>query len=255
GHLVDMVALMAICDRLNILVIEDCAHTMGAAWKGKPSGNFGAAACFSTQTYKHMNSGEGGFLTTADPNVMARATILSGSYMLYGRHIARPDDEAYASARLEMPNCSSRMDNLRGAILRAQLPNLRTNIDRWNARYVAMEAELNQTNSLTTIKRPPEETYVGSSLQFLLQDGDDDAMRDFVARCAARGVELKWFGDDQPVAFTSRYDSWTYAPPQELTRTKQVLARLMDVRIPLSFSVEDCALVGSIIADEAFSQA
>ncbi|MEO0497350.1 MAG: aminotransferase class I/II-fold pyridoxal phosphate-dependent enzyme [Pseudomonadota bacterium] len=251
GHLADMEKLTALVERHNARMIEDCAHTMGAAWKGKPSGNFGVAACFSTQTYKHMNSGEGGFLTTADPDVMAKATILSGSYMLYQRHLARPVDEAYMNARLEMPNCSSRMDNLRAALLRAQLPELHTNIERWNARYRAMEDQLNGVNTLATIKRPPEETYVGSSLQFMLQDGGDADMRDFVARCAKRGVELKWFGNGQPVGFTSRYDSWAYAPPQDLPQTKQVLASLMDIRIPLSFSVEDCALVGQIIADEA----
>ena len=36
------------------------------------SGNFGKVACFSTQTYKHINSGEGGIITTNDPKVAAR---------------------------------------------------------------------------------------------------------------------------------------------------------------------------------------
>ncbi|MEO0636859.1 MAG: aminotransferase class I/II-fold pyridoxal phosphate-dependent enzyme [Pseudomonadota bacterium] len=251
GHLADMEKLAALVAGYGAQMIEDCAHTMGAAWNGKPSGNFGTVACFSTQTYKHLNSGEGGFLTTSEPAVMARATILSGSYMLYGRHLARPDDEAYASARLEMPNCSSRMDNLRAAILRAQLPNLRANIERWNERYRAVEAQLEMASGLNAIERPEAESIVGSSIQFTLPKGDDAAMRDFVVRCSERGVELKWFGDGQPVGFTSRYDSWTYAPPQELPQTTRVLSRLMDMRIPLSFSVEDCTLIGRIIADEA----
>ncbi|MEM1366167.1 MAG: aminotransferase class I/II-fold pyridoxal phosphate-dependent enzyme [Pseudomonadota bacterium] len=251
GHLADMEKLTALVDAHGARMIEDCAHTMGAAWNGRPSGNFGLVACFSTQTYKHMNSGEGGFLTTADPDVMARATVLSGSYMLYARHLARPGEEAYATARLEMPNCSSRMDNLRAAILRAQLPDLRRNIQRWNKRYFAVEAELKRSEELTIIERPKAESIVGSSIQFLIPESDDNAARDFVRRCAARGIELKWFGDGQPVGFTSRYDSWTYAPPQELPQSKRILARLMDMRIPLSFTVEDCSLIGSIIADEA----
>jgi dTDP-4-amino-4,6-dideoxygalactose transaminase len=36
GHVCDMEALMALCDRLGLRVIEDCAHTMGAKWKGVP---------------------------------------------------------------------------------------------------------------------------------------------------------------------------------------------------------------------------
>src|SRR6056297_3530745 len=41
GHLCDMERLMEICERAGITVIEDCAHTMGAAWKGVPSGRWG----------------------------------------------------------------------------------------------------------------------------------------------------------------------------------------------------------------------
>ena len=89
GHIGDMDAIADICEEFDLFLIEDCAHTMGARWKETRSGNFGRIACFSTQTYKHMNSGEGGLLTTNDPEVAARAVILSGSYMFYQRHGAR----------------------------------------------------------------------------------------------------------------------------------------------------------------------
>ena len=112
GHLCDMERLMQICDAAGVAVIEDCAHTMGAKWDGRASGSFGLAGCFSTQTYKHMNSGEGGLLTSDDAAFMARATILSGSYMLYERHGAGPAAEVYQALRLETPNCSARMDSL-----------------------------------------------------------------------------------------------------------------------------------------------
>ena len=84
GHIADMDALCEICEEFEVTMIEDCAHTMGAFWKGKRSGNFGKVAAFSAQTYKHINSGEGGLLTTDDPFIAARAIIMSGSYMLYG---------------------------------------------------------------------------------------------------------------------------------------------------------------------------
>ena len=73
----------------------------------------------------------------------------------------------------------------------------------------------------------------------------------FVGRCAARGVELKWFGAEEPAGFTSRYDHWRYALGAQLPRTDRVLAGLLDMRLPLTFSLEDCALIGRIIADEA----
>ena len=121
GHICDMDRLMAICDTEGITVIEDCAHTMGAAWDGVPSGRHGVVGCYSTQTYKHANSGEGGFLVTDDEEIAARAVMLSGSYMLYERHLAAPGPEVFERVKYDTPNVSGRMDNLRAAILRPQL--------------------------------------------------------------------------------------------------------------------------------------
>ncbi len=69
-------------------------------------------------------------------------------------------------------------------------------------------------------------------------------------RCLARGVELKWFGGAEPVAFTSRYDSWRYAPSAPMPETDRVLKGILDMRIPLTFSLEDCALIARIIRAE-----
>jgi dTDP-4-amino-4,6-dideoxygalactose transaminase len=90
GHIADMGRLCDLLRAKEVSLIEDCAHTMGAKWNGQRSGSFGLAACFSSQTYKHINSGEGGFLTTDDPDLIARAVIRSGSYMLYDQHDAAP---------------------------------------------------------------------------------------------------------------------------------------------------------------------
>ena len=249
GHIADMGALMDVAETLGIAVIEDCAHTMGARWGNTKSGAHGIAACYSTQTYKHINSGEGGFITSDDEELMARATILSGSYMLYGRHDAVPTDEVFDRIRLDTPNCSGRMDNLRAAILRPQLAELDRLVEEWNVRYRAIESELRSAPGVRVRERPEQEMFVGSSIQFMVPGVDEAGIRTFVAECLARGVELKWFGDSEPVAYTSRYDSWRYLEHQPLPVTDRVLASLLDMRIPLTFSVEDCRLIGEIIID------
>lgn len=249
GHIVDMDALMSIAHGNGIAVIEDCAHTMGAAWRGVPSGRHGVAACYSTQTYKHINSGEGGFLTSDDPDLMARSVILSGSYMLYQRHIAGPPAEAYRDIRLETPNCSGRMDNLRAAILRPQLQHLDENRERWNARYRAAESTLQNVQGIGLPRRPNEETFVGSSIQFLADGLEPHTIPAFLGLCKQRGVELKWFGASEPVAYTSKHDSWRYAATQSLPQTDAILARLCDMRLPLTFTLDDCTLIGEIIRE------
>jgi dTDP-4-amino-4,6-dideoxygalactose transaminase len=250
GHLVDMDRLMAICDRHNIAVIEDCAHTMGATWKGRKSGTFGQVACFSTQTYKHINSGEGGFLTTDIDAVMARAIIYSGSYMLYGRHLAAPPKEAFATISFETPNYSGRMDNLRAAILRPQILTLDEQCRRWNRLYDVTAEGLSSIKGIRLPKRLPEEFYVGSSIQFSLTDQDPATIAHFIKRCDEQGVPLKWFGDTEPKGYTSRYDSWKYLGEMPvLPETKRVLANMCDMRLPLTFNEEDCRIVVEVIRE------
>ncbi|UWR23674.1 DegT/DnrJ/EryC1/StrS aminotransferase family protein [Sulfitobacter sp. S190] len=251
GHQCDMEALMRLCDGRGIRVIEDCAHTMGAAWKGKPSGRWGLAGCYSCQTYKHVNAGEGGLLVTDDADVAARAIIMSGSYMLYERHRAAPPPEAFEKIRYETPNISGRMDNLRAAILRPQLADLETQCARWNDRYRTLEDGLRGCAGLSIIERPEEETIVGSSFQFLLKDWTTDAVSALVTRCETRGVELKWFGGAEPKGFTSRYDSWRYVDAPRMPAADRILAGIVDLRVPLTFSIADCKLIARIIRQEA----
>ena len=250
GHLCDMDRLMGICDAAGITVIEDCAHTMGASWNGVPSGRHGVIGCYSTQTYKHMNSGEGGLFVTDDDEIMARATILSGSYMLYGRNGTVPPAEVFERVKYVTPNVSGRMDHLRAAILRPQLRTLGDQCAAWNARYKVVEDGLRDTPGLSVVERPEREVYVGSSIQFLLLDWTDKDVNEVIGRCLSRGVELKWFGGAEPAGFTSRYDSWRYAPSERMPKSDRILKSIVDMRLPLTFSLEDCAQIARIIRAE-----
>ena len=249
GHLVDMDQLMEIVNENNLILIEDCAHTMGAQWKDQRSGNFGLAGCFSTQTYKHLNSGEGGLLTSNDEEFMARAIIYSGSYMLYERHGAAPSSKVFEDIRLETPNYSGRMDNLRASILRPQLKNLEKNINRWNQRYQVVEAALKEIKGIEVPLRYEEERYVGSSIQFRIPSITATEAELFIKKNKELGVELKWFGNDDPIGFTSNHKSWKYVGRQQLNNSDEILSSLFDLRLPLTFSIDDCIHLSKIIIE------
>lgn len=252
GHIADMDRIMEICRENRITLIEDCAHTMGAQWNGGKSGSFGIAACFSTQTYKHMNSGEGGLLVTDDPDLISRAIVYSGSYMNYDRHSSRPELSVFEKHKKRIPNYSCRMDNLRASILRFQVADLDRQCERWNKRYVFLENALNSIDKIQCPERDPREYYVGSSIQFTLDCTDEQTIRLFLEECKNRGVELKWFGNREPVGFTSSYESWEYMENiPELPKTNRILAAMCDMRIPLTFDLEDCKRISEIIADVA----
>ena len=248
GHITNMDRVIEICKTHDLILIEDCAHTMGASWNGKKSGSFGKVGCFSTQTYKHINSGEGGLLVTDDPDVISRAIMHSGSYMFYERHTARPAMEVFEPLKTMVPNYSCRMDNLRAAILRPQLQMLDKQCARWNRRYQILEEGLNGIDGINCPERAPEESYVGSSIQFSLTNREEETLRTFLQVCMDQGVDLKWFGNKEPVGFTSTYSSWRYLRGlPSLPNTDRILSTTFDMRVPLTFSEEDCETIINII--------
>ena len=199
-----------------------------------------------------MNSGEGGLLVTDDDDVMAQAILFSGSYMLYDRHVSRPPEDVFEAYKKITPNFSMRMDNLRAVLLRPQLKDIETQCRRWNERYRQLEEELNRIDHLSVPERDPREAYVGSSIQFTIGGTTRSQIMAFLAECGQRGVEIKWFGWAEPNGFTSSFDSWTYIENlPELPQTKEILDFMCDFRIPLTFTLDDCKVIASIIKQVA----
>lgn len=250
GHIPDMDRVMAACETAGITVIEDCAHATMATWDGKPIGRFGAAGCFSAQGYKHLNGGEGGLIVTEDADLAARAILMSGSYMLYAQHRARPEMETMARWRGTMPNFSMRMNDLAAAVLRPQLPLLAGRVERWREIHGRIAARLTQSNRIRLPAPDPRAYLAPTSLQFLLEEMDGPAIEAAVAAAAARGVAIKWFGAAEPVGFTSRPEHWGFLPPQPApAATEAVLARLCDIRLPVGLTDAECDLIAGIVLD------
>ena len=250
GHIPNMDRIMDICARYDLYLIEDCAHTMGAKWRDTFTGRFGQIGCFSTQTYKHINSGEGGLLITDDEDIIARSILYSGSYMLYDKHISRPPLDVFEKYKKKIPNFSLRMSNLTGALLRPQLENLDSDVFKWNQRYRTIENELRNHPHIKLIERHEHEHFVGSSFQFLLTGLQPAMYEEFLNACSRRGVEIKWFGWSEPKGYTSKFDSWEFLDlADQLPKTHETLNATFDFRIPLSFTLDDCQRLGLIIRD------
>jgi dTDP-4-amino-4,6-dideoxygalactose transaminase len=257
GHIADMARVVEICARHRIALVEDCAHTMGAGWDGRPTGSFGAVGCFSLQSYKHANGGEGGLLVTDDDDIAARAILHSGSYMHWRGHQVRPSDAVFERWKFLTPNFSLRLSNLVAAIVRPQMgAALADRCARWNERYRWLAEGLARLPGVYLPKRPPQEQYVQSSIQFLLRERSTAQVQRFVAAAAEGGVNVKWFGADEPLGFTSNWTSWRYADlRQDLPNAARVLASLCDVRIPLTLSRDDCAAIVKVLAGALASAA
>ena len=250
GHIADMDRTVEICRCFGIALIEDCAHTMGAKWSGRYSGTFGRIGCFSTQTYKHINSGEGGLLVTDDAAIAAKAILYSGSYMFYDRHISRPDGGIFETYKYEIPNLSLRMSNLQAALIRPQLKLLPERVRQWNERYRVLAAGLKRIAHIRVPARDSREDFVGSSIQFSLDGLSPSEAKAFVSECNNCGVAVMWFGRREPQGYTSNYRTWRYVERlPDLRQTDSVLDVMCDMRIPLTFTMEDCNVLVRIIAN------
>jgi dTDP-4-amino-4,6-dideoxygalactose transaminase len=248
GHIADMDAVTALCKELRLTMIEDCAHTMGASWDGRMTGAFGTAGCFSSQTLKHINSGEGGFLVTNDEDIAAKAILYSGSYMLYMQHGARPDAAVFERWKGVIPNFSMRMSNLTAGILRPQLPLIDERAAIWNARYRQLAKRFAAIPHISVPKRPDKEEFVASSIQFSVNKLTVEQMQRFRDICNKRGVSLKWYGQRNAEGFTSAHHHWEYVKSaQQLPQSERIIRGLFDMHIPLTLTEADIAIIAKII--------
>ncbi|HEV7326955.1 MAG TPA: DegT/DnrJ/EryC1/StrS aminotransferase family protein [Bosea sp. (in: a-proteobacteria)] len=250
GHIADMDAVTAACEELGLLLVEDCAHALCAAWNGRAIGTFGAAAAFSAQTYKHLNAGEGGFLVLDGDDRAARAILHSGSYMLHAQHRSLPPAGVIAAWEEQTPNFSMRMTALAAALLRPQLQDLPRRAARWNAIHDRISAAIARSEHVRLPPRSQKERYSATSVQFSLMGFDDGEIVAVLDRCAARGLPIKWFGAGRQRGFTSAPRHWRYAGEQgPMPQTHAILAGLCDIRTPLSLTDEDCTLAAEILRE------
>ena len=76
GQPCDMKEIMEIAEDHNIEVVEDCAHALGALYRGKNAGTFGAVGCFSFYPTKIITTIEGGMATTEDEQTANKMRVL-----------------------------------------------------------------------------------------------------------------------------------------------------------------------------------
>ena len=170
GQAADMPGLMQVAARHRLLVVEDCCQAHLATCGGKPVGSFGAAAAYSFYPTKNLGAlGDGGAVTTADPEVAARLKRLRN-----GGQTA-----TYQHAEFGF---NSRLDEMQAAILRARLAWL----PGWTAERRALAAAYRRALTGAPVTVPPERDPGHVYHLFPILTGDRAALQ---ARLKARGVE------------------------------------------------------------------
>jgi dTDP-4-amino-4,6-dideoxygalactose transaminase len=252
GKVADMASVKALCDKYDAILVEDCAHSLGVRYGDKHSGHMGIACAISSQSYKMINSGEGGFLLTDDPDIAAQTAVYAGAYeQLNSKHGTVPGPEYFTKYPTEIPNYSLRMSNLAAAVIRPQLKSLDERIEKYNNRYYKLETNLAERlgEHMTIPQLIPEVTkMVHDSFQFNLDAKfTPEMIEEFLVECKEHGLPVENFGHKSNAR---NFVNWGFAPADDpLPMTADMLARACDVRMPLMWEDEDFEDLANVLVE------
>ena len=206
GQSADMTALHQLATKHDLLLFEDAAQAVGASWAGTPVGSFGIAASFSFYPTKNMTSGEGGMVTTHDPQVARSVRLLRNQGM----------EKRYAN---EVVGFNTRMTDIHAAIGRVQLRKLEswTKARQKNAAFLSRHLR-----NVIVPHVAPEAVHVWHQYTVIIPDHDRDA---FAKQLADDGVGS---GVYYPTPI-HRLDS--FRRPDDLPNTEYVAARCLSLPV------------------------
>jgi len=249
GHTSDMDALMALADARGLPVIEDAAHSLGTTWAGRNIGTIGRVGCFSFQSYKLLNAGEGGILVTDDEELVARAVIMSGAYEHnWKKHPVLT--EPFARWQNRLPLYNTRLSNLSAALVRAQLPEIPRRVRDGRRNHDHVAAQLDTSPWLSVPAPLAREERAPDSIQFNLVGMNDTEVAAFSVEAGKRGVPVQIFGGSADNA--RAFWNWQFLGEiPDLPKTRAMLMRACDVRLPARLTLDECDLVADALTAAA----
>ena len=180
GQCVDMDPVLEIANRYSLHVIEDCAQSIGATYKGRPAGSMGSIGCFSFYPTKNLGGfGDGGMMTTNDPKLEDRIRLLAN-------HGMRP---RYYHQEVGI---NSRLDSLQAAVLSIKIRHLQQYSDarRDNAaRYDRLFAMHGLGSQVSPPQSSDREGHVWNQYSVRVADGRRDEVRSQMSE-AGVGTEI-----------------------------------------------------------------
>jgi len=253
GKIADMDEVKRICDAEGVVLLEDCAHSIGVRFGNGTAncphtGHHGVACGISSQSYKMLNSGEGGFFLTDDGPMAAKVAVYAGAYEgLSEKHITVPPKEVFGDLPTQLPNYSLRMSALAAAVVRPQIPTIEERVEKYNARYYMIAERLNKH---PLVEVPPQNAKVricGDSIQFNLQKVTDEQVHKFLSECKSRGLPCELFGH---ATNARNFVNWKFSPAEEsLPQTAKMISRAVDIRLPLTWEDADFHTICQVVEE------
>lgn len=176
GQASDMTAITALCRKYGLKLVEDCAQSHGARWRGQMTGSFGDIGCFSFYPSKNLGGfGDGGAIVTNDESIAENMRI----YRNYG------SEKRYYN---KVVGANSRLDELQAGLLRVRLGH--------------MEEIIEERRALAG--RYQEGLHGGAILLPRVREGADSVWHQYVIRCHERD-RLKAYLEEKGIGSIIHY--------------------------------------------------
>jgi dTDP-4-amino-4,6-dideoxygalactose transaminase len=186
GYPAPMDEIDALCRARGIGVVEDCAQSWGTRLNGRLVGTWGTAGAYSTNDFKHISTGDGGFVALADETLYRRVSNYSDKH--YDRLFTGEQRQAHHGMNY-------RMSELQGAVALAQLDKVDAITSRHHAIGLQLEEKLKGLRGARMISGLPGSysSYWWSAL--LTDPAHLDGTRDeLVKALQAEGINLSSYG-------------------------------------------------------------
>ncbi len=228
GHPCDMDRLIEIAVSHDLRIIEDCAESLGATYKGRKTGTFGDVACFSFFANKVITTGEGGMIWCRDNEVFERIGV-------YRDHGMSKEKRYWHT----VTGYNYRMTNMQAAIGLAQIEQ----IDRFLERRGALADRYRRhLSGISGLRLPPHADWADPIcwLYTILLDTRDIGldMAALVARLSERGIETR--NVFHPLANQPAFNSYRSLPTPV---TDDVASRGLSLPTSNDMSEEDVDVV------------
>ncbi|NPA37089.1 MAG: DegT/DnrJ/EryC1/StrS family aminotransferase [Chlorobi bacterium] len=166
GAMADLDAIIDVCKKHNLILIEDTAQALGGSYKGKPLGTFGDVACFSFDFFKIITAGEGGAVITNSDEIYEKAHTWSD----HGHNHVGDNRGAEDHPIL---GTNYRMSELHAAVGLAQFRKIDFIIERQRANKKVLKDYLKKFPQITFRQLPDEQGDSASVLNFFLPDAKE----------------------------------------------------------------------------------
>lgn len=245
GHTSDMDRIVELCKNNNVILIEDAAHSLGVLWNKKPVGTYGKVGCYSFQSYKIINAGEGGLLVTNDEELIVKAIYLSGAYeKMHEKHFVKSD--FFRKYQNIFPAFNLRMNNISAAIIRPQIKEINKKVAIYNKNYKYLVGALSSSRYISVPEVNPRERMAPDSIQFNLMNLSVKCVKTFMDKVRKRGISLYVFGTHENSARV--FWNWKYLKKiPSLKETRNMLEFACDMRLPVFFRKPHLNYIANVI--------